>query len=108
MSWVQKKAPNSGEGWALLRFHACAGREAGAGKLMPSARRGGTTDGDWHQSSNDPKIACVLVDANQKCSILSLTVANLSSIRSVTPCEIRSPSRTQKALPKPSCSAQGR
>jgi hypothetical protein len=45
-----KKAPNSGEGWALLRFHACVGREADAERSMPSARRGGTTDGDWHQS----------------------------------------------------------
>ncbi|MBJ7535440.1 site-specific integrase [Rhodomicrobium vannielii ATCC 17100] len=46
----KKKAPNSGEGWALLRFHACVGREADAERSMPSARRGGTTDGDWHQS----------------------------------------------------------
>ena len=29
-------------------FRAAA---AGAGKLIPSARRGGTTDGDWHQAS---------------------------------------------------------
>src|SRR5208337_1536886 len=103
-----KKAPNSGEGWALLRFHACAEREAGAGKLIPSARRGGTTDGDWHQPSNVCKIACVSLDVNKKCQILSLTVANLSTVRSISPCEIQSPLRIRKVPPIRACSAQGR
>lgn len=75
-----KKAPNSGEGWALLRFHAYAGREAGAEKLVPSARRGGTTDGDWHQLLNIARIPRVGLDANEKDAIKILTVANMPQI----------------------------
>ncbi len=49
---AHKKSAQLRRRLGALRFHACAGREAGAGKLVPSARRGGTTDGDWRQPSN--------------------------------------------------------
>src|SRR5207342_1877352 len=36
----RKKSAQLRRRLGALRFHACAGREAGAGKLIPSARRG--------------------------------------------------------------------
>ena len=61
-----------------LRFHACAGREAGAGKLIPSARRGGTTDGDWHQPSNTSEDS--MCDAGCKSKMLDSKLDSCESV----------------------------
>jgi hypothetical protein len=77
----KKKAPNSGEGWALLRFHAAPGgkpvqRDQGLrldGGALPMVT--GT------QPLNDQKIPLAPKNATQKTVINSLTVTNTPQVR---------------------------
>ncbi len=62
----QEKSAQLRRRLGALRFSRCAGREAGAESSGPSARRGGTTDGDWHQPLNDQKIPRLRVGCNAK------------------------------------------